>query len=297
MSATDGTTTTDTTTGTTTGPVNDPILGKTSEISDSLSAWSGPYVTDMLGKAWGAAEQDYQAYQGPLTAGTSTLQDTAFQGLGSLETPVQSAFNNQSFTDAGIAQQYMNPYLQQALDPQIADAQRQAQIQMLQNNARLTKAGAYGGGRQAIMDSQNQAELLRNISNITGQGYRDAYNNAQGQFNAEQNLGMQANQQNNALAQKILADQLSAGATQRGITSEGIAADMAQFEEERDYPYKAAQYMQSMLQGLPIAAQSYSYEEPTDAQTWLSSLAGIMALYDDWTTNAPTNNTSGETGA
>ena len=48
------------------------------------------------------------------------------------------------------------------------------------------------------------------------------------------------------------------GATQRGIESEGITADRLQFEEERDFPYKQVQYMQSLLQGLPIEAQSYS---------------------------------------
>ena len=52
------------------------------------------------------------------------------------------------------------------------------------------------------------------------------------------------------------------GAVQRGIESEGITADRLQFEEERDFPYKQVQYMQSLLQGLPIGAQIVQYEEP-----------------------------------
>ena len=48
------------------------------------------------------------------------------------------------------------------------------------------------------------------------------------------------------------------GAVQRGIESEGITADRLQFEEERDFPYKQVQYMQSLLQGLPIGAQTCS---------------------------------------
>ena len=69
------------------------------------------------------------------------------------------------------------------------------------------------------------------------------------------------------------------GATQRGIESEGITADRLQFEEERDFPYKQVQYMQSLLQGLPIEAQSYSYAQPSKYQI-LRHSGGMMELYD-----------------
>ena len=45
----------------------------------------------------------------------------------------------------------------------------------------------------------------------------------------------------------------------RDIEAEGIA-DKLQFEEER-HPYKAVQFMQSLLQGLPIATQ-FTYTQP-----------------------------------
>ena len=60
-----------------------------------------------------------------------------------------------------------------------------------------------------------------------------------------------------------LAQQLAAGQQQRGIESEGIAADKAQFEEARANPYKMIQFQQSLLQGLPLAAQSYQGIEPS----------------------------------
>ena len=58
----------------------------------------------------------------------------------------------------------------------------------------------------------------------------------------------------------------------RGIESEGITADRLQFEEERDFPYKQVQYMQSLLQGLPIGAQTVQYEEPGLLQTMSQAL-------------------------
>ena len=51
-------------------------------------------------------------------------------------------------------------------------------------------------------------------------------------------------------------------------------------KEERDYPYKQVQYMQSLLQGLPVAAQTYSYSQPSALSQILSGSGGIMDLYN-----------------
>ena len=64
-----------------------PGLGQARAEESSLSSWAGPYVTDMLGKGAALSELPYQAYQGPLTAGSSALQTQAFQGLGALQLP------------------------------------------------------------------------------------------------------------------------------------------------------------------------------------------------------------------
>jgi hypothetical protein len=48
------------------------------------------------------------------------------------------------------------------------------------------------------------------------------------------------------------------GATQQATQQAGIAADQAAFNQERDNPYKMVQYQQSLLQGLPLAAQQYN---------------------------------------
>lgn len=245
----------------------------------SLSNWAGPYVTNMLGRGQALASQPYQAYQGPLTAGSSQLQQQAFQGLGSLQLPTQQQmqFTPTQF-GGGIAQQYMNPYLQAALEPQIAEARRQADIQRMKDAGRLSQAGAFGGSRQAIMESEGNRNLLSNLANITGQGYKSAYDQAMQQFNTEQDRQRAAAQQASDLAFKTLGAQTEAGAVQRGITSEGIAADLGQFREERDYPYKQVQYMQSLLQGLPISAQSYSYPEPSVLDQMLRSAGGVSQL-------------------
>jgi len=238
----------------------DPI-GQPASTTESLSGWAAPYVTGMLGKGEALSNQAYQGYGGPLTAGQSGLQTQAFQGLAGLTLPTaqMGGFNPTSFTSGTTAQDYMSPLVQTSIEPQIAEAQRQAEIQRVQNAGRLGQAGAYGGSRQAVMESEGQRNLLRNIADITAAGYGQAYTQGMGQFNTEQDRAQQAQNQMNQYGLTALGAQQTAGGLERGIEQQGIAADYAQFREERDDPYKKIQYQQSLLQNLPIAAQETDY--------------------------------------
>ena len=244
----------------------DPIAtGKES----SLSNWAGDYVTNMLGKGQALANEGYNAYTGPLSAGSSDLQDAAFQGVGGLAMPTDEmgigGFTPESYTGENVGQ-YMNPYLMQSLQPQIDEARRQSEIDRIANAGRMTRAGSFGGSRQAVLDAENQYGTQRNIANLVGEGYNTAFTNAQNQFNTEQDRGMTAQQNINEYGMAGLGALADLGNVQRNIESEGIAADKAQFEEERDFPYKQTQYMQSLLQNLPIASQNVTYQEPSYLQ-------------------------------
>lgn len=346
----------------------------TTGVNQTLGSWTGSYIPTMLGQAAALANSPYKAYTGPLTAGASGLQNAAFTGAGNLKTPgsigtaavntnalgdyasgysydptsfsnqysAPTAYNNTTFTSGTFgdkeAQAYMNPYLQQSLNPQIAEARRQSEINALQNNAAMTKAGAYGGGRQAILTSENQRALGSSLANITGQGYNTAYTNAMSQYNQDQARNLQAQQgteqskqfgagqgmtsaQNKAqygqaaanateasnqfanqqgLAGLSLANnaysnagnlgalqnatnlnninaQAGLGSVQRGIQSEGMAADQTAFDAARDNPYKMLQFQQSLLNGLPISATNYTSAQPSSLT---SSAAGIKFLND-----------------
>lgn len=257
----------------------DPIVGQETGRESSLSTWAGPYVTTMLGKGAALANEPYQAYMGPLTAGAAPLQQQAFQGIAGLAVPEQmGAYQPQSFTQEGTAQQYMNPYIQAALQPQLDELRRQTEKSRVEQAGRLTRAGAYGGSRQALADTELTRAMLSNMANVTGQGYNQAFQQAQQQFNTEQQQAQQAQNLANQFGLQALANQVQAGQLQRGIEQEGITADRLQFEEERDFPYKQVQYMQSLLQGLPIAAQSYSYAQPSALSDFLSGSGGVYDL-------------------
>lgn len=255
--------------------------------SGILSDWAAPYVTQMLGQTQALAAQPYQVYQGPMTAGASGLQSDVFKGLGSLNFPSQlgqsfsstgayqlpnmnSAPGTAPTTPAGptgVAANYMNPYLQSVLTPQLDELRRQNDITNMKTNAGLTSQGAFGGGRQAIMNAENNRNLMMEQNKTVGQGYANAYDKAMGQYNTEQGQA------------KGLAELMSQqGASQRGIEQEGITADLNEFNAQRDYPQKMLQFQQSMLQGLPVQSVQNTAGSLSGLGTLLAGLGGGAAV-------------------
>jgi hypothetical protein len=289
-----------------------PIAGLTptsgGSSTSTLSEYAGPYVTEMLGKAQAIADQPYAVYGGPQTAAESGLQSKVFQGLGNLSFPGQlgqsfsatgayqppgmtpGIYNTQpvgtgagappvggmgapmggtSSGQTGVASQYMNPYLQSVLQPQLAELRRQSDINLQPSMAKLTQAGGYGGGRQAIMESEANRNLLQEQNKTIGQGYANAYDKAMGQFNVEQGQA------------KTLADMMSeAGGQQRGIEQQGISADYNEFLAQRDDPMKKVQFLQSMLQGLPISTVTNTPAQMSGLGSLVSSVGGMGSIMD-----------------
>jgi hypothetical protein len=246
--------------------------------TQGLADWASPYITNYLGKAQALADTPYQVYGGPLTAGASTLQNKVFDGLAGLTFPTNLG---QSFSSAGaptigangqpsggggIAQSYMNPYLQSVLDPQLEELRRQNAITNMNTNAKLTQAGGYGGGRQAIMNAENNRNLMMEQNKTVGQGYANAYDKAMGQFNTEQG-------QSRDLVNMLAAQ----GGVERAIEAEGIAADLAEFEKQRQYPFQQVQYLRDMISGLPTGAVKNEPGQLSGVGTLLSALGGGAA--------------------
>ena len=217
----------------------------------SLAGWVGDYVTDFLGDAQGLADAGYQEYRGPLTAGESDIQQQAFGSAMNMDT---SGSGLGSFGDLDQAgrNQYMNPYVQDSLAPQLRIAQEEADRQMAAQNVAAAQSGSFGGSRNAIMNAMLQRDSAQQQSDITAQGYNTAFDNAQNAFGADRDFGLAA-----------LQTQTDMGGIQRDIEAEGVAADMAQFEDERDYQYRMPQWLHSLTQGLPVSASNTSYSEPS----------------------------------
>lgn len=193
------------------------------------------------------APQDYQTGRfNAQQVNAPQLQDFQMQGPANVNAPSLQQYqmgpaervSADSFTQPGAASQYMSPYMQNVVDIQQREAQRQADIAGTQRGAQAARSGAFGGSRAAIMDAEAARNLALQKGDIQATGQQQAFQNAQQQFNAEQNARMQAalanqgagltvGQQN--LAAQLGTQQLGAGQNlQAQLANQGMGFNVGQ---------------------------------------------------------------------
>ena len=128
-------------------------------------------------------QQINTAAYNPQVAAQTALQtgaSAAAQGLGSLTGP-------QAY------QPYMSPYQQEVMDTTLSEFDRQQTIGQQGLRDQAIQAGAYGGGREGVMQSQymnqgamNRAQLQAQLLN---QGFMQAQQSAGTDLAARQGLG------------------------------------------------------------------------------------------------------------
>lgn len=281
-----------------------------------LPDWAKPYAQETLEKGKALSATPYQQYGGDRIAGFSPLQQqaqtavsqmrpsqaTQFGGqvagtaaLGALNTGY-SPFRMGEFT-SGRAAQYMNPFVEMAMEPQLREAQRSSEIQRVADQGQATRAGAFGGGRQAILEAERQRNLGTQLGDIRARGYQTAFDQAQQNFAREQQLREQSRQYGAGLGLQGLqtalqgAGQLGAlggqefqqgmdinrmqqqvGAQQQALQQQGLTQAYQDFLNQQNYPYKQLGFMSDLIRGLPLGQQSTAqvYQPP-------GSLAGQVA--------------------
>ena len=214
--------------------------------TQELPAWARGYAKDLLAKGQALTDigqNPYQTYGGDRTADFSNLQKQSFAQAGP-----------QGFQST--VGQYMSPYIQNVLDNQIASSNRGYDISAMNEQAKATQQGAFGGGRQAIMQAEN--ERARNSANqaITAKGLQDAFSGATGQYNT----GLQ---------------QLSTlGGQQQAQRQKELDVPYQEFINQQNQPYKQLSYMSDLIRGTPLGMQSTNqvYQAPPSA---LSQVAGL----------------------
>ena len=268
------------------------------------SAEVQPFISNVLNKGNALLNAPTPAYTGQMTAGTSDLQNQAWKGLAGLTLPntmtqagqnlldIQGKAQGMQF-DPNTVSQYMNPYLQNVLNPQLDEARRQAQITAMPAMAKLTQAGGYGGGRQAILESENQRNLNTNLANITGQGYKNAYDDAMkaAQYSADFGLkSLQAGTTANQAAGNVGAQEAqyglqnlqalsTAGGVQQGQDQAGLNAQYNEFLRQQNYLPNALKAQQGLIAGLPRGSVTESYSaKPSALQTGIGTAAGVASM-------------------
>ncbi len=281
----------------------------TSQTSISeLPEWARGYAKDTLAKTAALTDVNqnpYQQYTQPRIAGFSPMQQQAMQNAAGMTVTPQTRQGSAAATGAAlggfdVAGQanvggfqgqvggYMNPYINQILAPQLAEANRQYDITGARQQSAATQAGAFGGSREAIMAAENERNRNMGLNQIYGQGLNTAFTNAQNQYN--QNLQSQlagygmANQAAGQLGQlgqqqygqQMGINQLQAqyGGQQQALAQQGLTQAYQDFTNQQNYPYKQLGFMSDMIRGLPLGQQSTAsvYQAPPSALQNVGSL-------------------------
>ena len=121
-----------------------------------------------------------------------TAAGTAGQGYGAGAQYAQQA------TDPNSVSAYMSPYIQNVMQQQGRELNRNYDISGAEQQGRATQAGAFGGSREALMAAENERNRNMALNKMQAEGLQSAYTaaNANQQFGANLNLqGMQAGNQ------------------------------------------------------------------------------------------------------
>ena len=158
-----------------------------------------------------AQQADVATMQGAAPTSADQLNQYQMQGPGAVNAPTAAASQMQgpaSWLTPGTAAAYMDPYAQNVIDQEKTQSNRDYQQQLNQLNAQSVQAGAFGGSRQAIQQSEAARNQLFNLANIENTGLSTAYTQGAAQFNTAQGQGLQAGQANlDASQQTTLANQ------------------------------------------------------------------------------------------
>lgn len=302
----------------------DPVVQQISQSQTTIPDYAKPYVESLLGQASALTDLEYNPYmqyQGDRTAQFSPLQQMSYEnaalmqqapqlqdatalagqaGLGALNT--QYTFQPSNFT-ADTAKSMMSPYMQNVVDVQMQQAKRQADIAAQTQQAQAARSGAFGGGRDAIMRSQGNAELQRNLANIQATGLQNAYQQGMQQYNTQNQLNAQQQQYGAGLGlqglqtaltgAKGLADigntqfqqgtnllniQNTLGAQQQQQAQNVLNTQYQDYLNFQNYPYKQLGFMSDLLRGLPLTQQASTvYGQAPSATSQIVGL-GTAAL-------------------
>ena len=300
----------------------------------SIPDYAKPFVENMLGQSQALTDinqNPYQSYEGQRVAQWTPMQQQSFQGAETMAPAYQltgatglaglagnqamntqynyDPYSAQSINAGNNVQNYMNPYMQNVVDIQKREAARQSGIQGTQQQAQATQAGAFGGGRDAIMRAERERNLGQQMGDIQATGSNAAYQQALQQFNTEQQarqgaaqLNAQQNQFGAGLGLQGLQTALTGANTLGTLGQNQYQQDMGinqlqnqyglqqqnqvqkvldtgyqDFQNYQNYPYKQLGFMSDMLRGLPLAGSGSSevYKAAPSLLTQLSGAAGL----------------------
>jgi hypothetical protein len=253
-----------------TAPYQPYTAGKATTAADTVPLTVAPQTPNQV-----AAGQNISNLAGYYQPYANAATDMLQQG----SQPIQlQQFNNQSVG------QYMSPYLQNVMGSTIANINETNAQQQQQVLGNTISKGAYGGDRGGIAQAElaRQQNLANNatLANIANTGY----NSALGQYNAMNQLGMNAQSLSNQYAQQGASGLANLGtmgqnaALQQAQAQYGIGSGQQQqrqaelstayqnYLNQIAYPYQQAQFEGGLISGVASGMGGTTSSTATPAQ-------------------------------
>ena len=224
--------------------------------------------------------QDNLAGLAPQVAGLDALQTQAQNlastaatagGLGSFQPYLTAAQQLTGPMSATQQQQYMSPYQSQVMEASLAEFDRNAAINRQQISDQAVSSGAFGGGREGVMQSEYQLGSDRNRALLQAGMLEQGFNQAQAQRgqDLQTQLGLMSavpGLQTDRISTLGSLGAMNQAQTQAGLDATREANRMAAFMPQEQLDRFAGQ-VTGLMGGYPAQFQSTNVPNPTPLQT------------------------------
>ena len=202
-------------------------------------------------------------------------------------------------TGAGSIQSYMSPYQSQVIDTALGEFDRQAQTQRASQSAQaLGIPGAFGGGREGVLQAEYQSSSDRNRAALQNQmlqqGFQQASSARQQDFQNQQGVATQqaslgGGMQN--LAQQQIKGLGSLGGIQQSQSQAVLDAQRQANQTAAYEPYQRlgtyGSGVAQLISGYPGQSQITQTPNASALQTALGVGTGLAGIYGGLTGNNP----------
>jgi len=202
-------------------------------------------------------------------------------------------------TGAGSIQSYMSPYQSQVIDTALGEFDRQAQTQRASQSAQaLGIPGAFGGGREGVLQAEYQSSSDRNRAALQNQmlqqGFQQASSARQQDFQNQQGVATQqaslgGGMQN--LAQQQIKGLGSLGGIQQSQSQAVLDAQRQANQTAAYEPYQRlgtyGSGVAQLISGYPGQSQITQTPNASALQTAIGGLTGLAGIYGGLTGNNP----------
>ena len=278
----------------------DPV---TSTITSVERSEVPEYITQPHERAITAAEElattPYQPFPGPRVAGVSEDTLAGSQGIRERQGigvgQIYPAYSTTMGTTGAITEaernQYMNPYLSAVGGQTEREMLRGHQQQQVATEAAATRAGAYGGARHGVVESEANRNYSRNVGDmwerVHATGFDAAQKAAQGTRTISQRGAATAGQlagQGQNMAYQDLQSRMGVGQLQEQRAQQNLDIGYQDYLRQQDYPWQQLSNLGGVLSGAPYSTTLTSNQtnvspgQPTTGFFQQAAGLGISAI-------------------